>query len=515
MAMVDPLMSSQVQPEIPVPLPLKMMSAMPSMSQMVALNRARYANTMFNGGFADLPGPPLRQGRLAGLRGSIGRSTGSYVGNTLQESRPFAQGVLGKMAPKLTGRAANAINPLSIFRFDSVARLTGIAGDKSTPYTPFQGTAYVVEKLFGGKASKRIPESFRNRFDADIAANPDKPLYAGGVLGRLNTLGKATAYERSVERAADIRARVPQEGARTRAQARAVRRGDAAAAKLSRLDENIMKVARQSAQFEAKARIARGAATVTTPFGAVTQTIDQVTDEIMRAKGLSSVADVKRMGYLESIGRMAGGTVGENAFKFLGVMSGAGKKAETETLQRAGRTITKFLENNKLSVGATGALQNVDDYTHGMRRIMGTYGDEVVDLLKTGNTRAIRSATGKLAMKAAAAGQRGTAAKLAGTYLSTYSDFAGKAFGAFGTASLVYDIGKGLGNLMMGGVNLAKDAVKSFQGSINKPLFGAGFKDNEVAATSRARGVMAIQNSRLNARSMLGSESSMLAAHFG
>lgn len=53
------------------------------------------------------------------------------------------------------------------------------------------------------------------------------------------------------------------------------------------------------------------------------------------------------------------------------------------------------------------------------------------------------------------------------------------------------------------------------QGTINKPLFGTGYVDNEVAASSRARGVMAIQNSRLNARSLLGSEASMMAAHFG
>jgi hypothetical protein len=53
------------------------------------------------------------------------------------------------------------------------------------------------------------------------------------------------------------------------------------------------------------------------------------------------------------------------------------------------------------------------------------------------------------------------------------------------------------------------------KGTINKPLFGMGYKDTEVAATSRARGVMAIQNSQLNARSALGSEASMMAAHFG
>jgi hypothetical protein len=46
-------------------------------------------------------------------------------------------------------------------------------------------------------------------------------------------------------------------------------------------------------------------------------------------------------------------------------------------------------------------------------------------------------------------------------------------------------------------------------------MFGMGYNDTEAAATSRARGVMAIQNSRLNARSMLGSEAGMMAAHFG
>lgn len=83
------------------------------------------------------------------------------------------------------------------------------------------------------------------------------------------------------------------------------------------------------------------------------------------------------------------------------------------------------------------------------------------------------------------------------------------------TASLVYDLGKMGGELVKSGVNLAKDAVKSMRGSINKPMFGMGYKDNEIAATSRSRGVMAIQNSRLNARSMLGSEAGMMAAHFG
>lgn len=83
------------------------------------------------------------------------------------------------------------------------------------------------------------------------------------------------------------------------------------------------------------------------------------------------------------------------------------------------------------------------------------------------------------------------------------------------TASLIYDLGRMAGEVVKSGINLAKDANKSLQGDINKPLFGMGYKDTEAAATSRSRGVMAIQNSRLNARSMLGSEGAMMAAHYG
>lgn len=60
-----------------------------------------------------------------------------------------------------------------------------------------------------------------------------------------------------------------------------------------------------------------------------------------------------------------------------------------------------------------------------------------------------------------------------------------------------------------------KEGYRSFVGQAGKAPFGMGYVDNEVAATSRARGVQAIQNSRLNARSLLGSEGSMMYAHFG
>lgn len=81
--------------------------------------------------------------------------------------------------------------------------------------------------------------------------------------------------------------------------------------------------------------------------------------------------------------------------------------------------------------------------------------------------------------------------------------------------TFVYDIGRLLGTGLKAGIDLARDAGVSLRGTIDKPAFGMGYKDTEAAATSRARGVMAIQNSRLNMRSLLGSEAGMMAAHYG
>jgi hypothetical protein len=84
-----------------------------------------------------------------------------------------------------------------------------------------------------------------------------------------------------------------------------------------------------------------------------------------------------------------------------------------------------------------------------------------------------------------------------------------------GWIMLAHDIALGVGRLAGAGIKTAFGAAQSTLGSINKGVMGMGFKDNAVAATSRQRGVMAIQNSRLNARSALGSEAAMLNAHFG
>jgi hypothetical protein len=82
---------------------------------------------------------------------------------------------------------------------------------------------------------------------------------------------------------------------------------------------------------------------------------------------------------------------------------------------------------------------------------------------------------------------------------------------------MAYDVGKLITTAAIpGSARLATDAYKSYVGTSNQKMFGgSGFKISEAAVTSRQRGVMAIQNSRLNARSVLGSEAGGMAAHFG
>lgn len=123
------------------------------------------------------------------------------------------------------------------------------------------------------------------------------------------------------------------------------------------------------------------------------------------------------------------------------------------------------------------------------------------------------SIIGKLGVKGAMefAGSGAGAKVLATRGLYTAS----KALPVIGQAMLVYDLARMGGEIVKSGINLARDAEKSLQGSFSKPTFGMGYRDTEAAATSRSRGVMAIQNSRLNARSALGSEAGMMSAHFG
>lgn len=62
---------------------------------------------------------------------------------------------------------------------------------------------------------------------------------------------------------------------------------------------------------------------------------------------------------------------------------------------------------------------------------------------------------------------------------------------------------------------LGVEAFQDFNRGLNTGIMENNFTDTEATMTSRARGVQAIQNSRLNARSILGSEAGSMHAHFG
>jgi len=105
-----------------------------------------------------------------------------------------------------------------------------------------------------------------------------------------------------------------------------------------------------------------------------------------------------------------------------------------------------------------------------------------------------------------------------GKFLAKIAPFTGTALKGLNVASYItiaHDVALGVGKMAGAVGKLTMDAGKSVVAPLNKPLMGAGFKDNAVAASSRQRGVMAIQNSQLNARSILGSEASMIHARYG
>ena len=157
-----------------------------------------------------------------------------------------------------------------------------------------------------------------------------------------------------------------------------------------------------------------------------------------------------------------------------------------------------------------GVMEGMERATSDLKAAKLTYVDG-------GLQRGGQRVTGYAAIKGAESGSRMAAARVVGaTHLGRASEIMGGAAGrAAFAAMLAYDIGKLAGAGLKAGVNLVGDAAESVQGSIQKPIFGMGFKDTQFAATSRARGVMAIQNSRMNARSAMGSEAGMMAAHFG
>lgn len=514
------------QAQMSTPLPLKVLGAipLPTLTQTTAFNATRYANTMFSGGFLDT-GAGTKATRTSRLRQSIGKRTGAYVGDVMSDPADYALGknFMGKFAMKKVKAQATNLTPFAGMRFDSVSRLAGTTG-KGTSYTPFQGGSFVADMLLKPKFMKTAASKFFG--DAVYTGSEANPLWTGGVFGRLNTASRADDFQKAKSAAASLRATPGfDEASASRAQRRVLARGDKAAEKLGRLEANLFKLGKQTnAPFMQEAARAKLAA-IAGPYGAA-----GITDEMVAGALKSGFADdaakaaMGTMSITEKLMATLPGQISKDVFGYGRIIAGDFSnvlKANPAVANRVVGSFANAMEATKMTTNAAGVVGALDDAGHAAKSAMSIatrtsgYADDVMALLETGNVKAMRSVAGKVGIEAFKQKQYGTALKMGGHYVGTYGKLAGKAFSAYGWATLAYDVGKGVGNAIMGGINFQKEALKSMQGSINKPIFGAGFKDNEVAATSRARGVMAIQNSRLNARSMLGSEGSMLAAHFG
>jgi hypothetical protein len=485
-----------------IPLAFRMMENLPGITASAMFNSRRFANTMFQGGFLDVANAnPQNLTKFGQARQSrkVARAQkfGAYVGDVAERPTSAKSFLFGKYrnADKLksstqffkASRINNAsLRPRIFNRFSSVTALSGMPNQGF--YTPFQGTG--VLNPLAEKTGLRKKMIARGTIDAA----DDSPLFSGGVLGRMSTMSRTYALE--------------QKQARLVAKSSSnvgTRSGERAAAKVANigktlggLDTNLARLG-TSPTAVGRANIALAARTASAPTA-----------------GLGYFAP-PGMGYGHTPMTNLAGSAGTSRLKAVSDTSrGVLTRRMTEYFGSAldpsqfkGTRAFAALESNIGRAVMGNAAGPVNPATSAK---IGQFlaGETVDDFGKFG----VKSLA-KLSGQAFSQGQRAVGGKLAAKAGTRALGLALPGLNVIGTAALVYDLTKLAGQAFVSAGNFAKDAVKSMQGSLHKPLFGMGFKDNEVAATSRARGVMAIQNSRLNARSMLGAEASMMAAHFG
>jgi len=438
--------------------------------------------------------PCLRGGRYDVADGTTGRAArraqrmGAFVGDEAKRTADmfFSKGA-EKLAnptksPFLRQSVATNLNPRGLTRLGSVSQLTG---QQSTGfYTPFQAVPramnYIAKKSAG----------VRNAFGIAEGDN----AYSGGVLGRMTSMSRMYKMESQIANLQKIK--------------------DAGGTLTGRQEAKFGKLTAQRAQ--AVQNIAR---------------VQNFTAPFLTSK------DVINMARLNPRGAMGGQTAAERLAQARAARAGIIDDIAKDPMKAISSTMTGGKISNAITSYYAGTL-NPNLMTAGQQLvannvIRGTVGfgskgtaafAEYLNDFGTGGKYAggaFKQMAGGAKMFGMAGkyiqsgGSKMVAAKFAGMGAMRAGAAMIPGLNVLATASLLYDVGKGIGKLAVAGQNFAKDAVKSMQGSINKPLFGTGFVDNEVSASSRSRGVMAIQNSRLNARSLLGSEAAMMAAHFG
>ena len=483
---MDPDQINELSGDPNAPLAFRMMEHMPGLTASLLFASHRGSNTILRGGFMDdrRRGPGKLGGFARGSNELIQPTSRAYYGSSARRSRLAAAAGTseGKMAFGKGARVNHiTARPRALSRYNSLSIFN--ASNNAATYSPFQ----FMSRVAGSQLKKS--EAFRNAFYGGREIGKEEQVLQRGMLSMAIAGRKSDMLERKAL------------GGSSRA-ARKVATAQEQVRRLAGMN-NPLQVVRGAAVLESGSAInlardrgkmiGMGGMTAQQRLAAARSVAPQIATSIsytgLGATGVNNAiaaAGGTRVGLTGNLMASAAANAGSRAF--LGYTRGALGNIG------AGGLTGEALE------GANRAVSHLSDALGGNKmRVAGKALDEGV--VKTiGLKRTIQAAgTKKGAM---VLGTRTAMMAIPGLNL-------------LATASLVYDLGKMGGELIKSGANLAKDAVKSMKGSIDKPVFGMGYKDNEISATSRSRGVMAIQNSRLNARSMLGSEGSMMAAHFG
>lgn len=474
-----------------IPLAFRLMENMPGIAATAGFSARRFSNTMFEGGFLDV-GSNASSRQVA-----TARKFGSFVGDVAE--RPNARGFLfgglrdaNKLQDSTQFIKASRLNnftlrPRIFNRFSSVSNLSGVTN--AGFYTPFQGASFMSGMLERTKVRERLATR-------GLTADADRPLLTGGTLGRVSTMSKAYSMEQQQVRLL------------SKGTDRAIAKANKIGARLGGLDVNIGRL--DSLVNPARTTLTPGVMYTippTTGYGSLASgySFPATLQAQMPVQTRAQLASANR---LRAISDTSGGIISRSITGYMGTM--------LDPTQFKGTRAYDALEQN-----IKRALYYSDDATTLAAKKASAAGAKATaaQFLSTGYADDIGKfgvkSLSSLSGRALAAGQSKVAMKLAGAAGARAVGLAIPGLNVIATASMVYDLTKMAATGIVSAGNFAKEAVKSMQGGLHKPAFGMGYKDNEVAATSRSRGVMAIQNSRLNARSMLGTEAAMMAAHYG
>lgn len=474
---IGPLNESTFVDTPDTPLAFRMMEHLPGFAATVGFGANRGANTMMYGGFMDDLSDPQailskrRQRRLERratkhrimMGGQLSAAQDShFVGSA---KRTQAARAAGKTPFLRSSRVNNAtLNPRALFRAHSQSVF---AAESAGAYSMF-GSYRALNNKFGNRLGSKI-------VGGDIATG--QTAFGPGLLSAITAGRRTDVLER-----------------------RAMSGSSRAAAKLKKIDNATASMLRMNTP--------KGLAVSGGEFGRIIPKSmnmgiiapagQTATQTAVGLGGYSTVTGTGTLGVRGNIqasaltgvatGTLAGYSRGALGFgKFTGYAGLTGSALDGARLAEK-QFVTAF---GRAGLGTRSMAYEALQPGNLLKTLRATEG---------GVLRGISGIAAKGGAKALA--MRGAAMAIPGLNVLAF-------------ASLAYDLGKMGGELVKSGINFVRDANKSLQGSIAKPTFGMGYRDTEAAATSRARGVMAIQNSRLNARSMLGAEGAMMAAHYG